>query len=437
MQRILRRLVYWAALGSMLVWAGSQTGSVSAGAGGSNVSAIVIYATPDYVVEPPPEPPTTTPLVTTSTLPPTTTPVVTAITILPTTTTVPPTTITTTAPPTSSTTTTPPTSTTTTPPTSTTNTPPTTTAAPPPTTAVSEASPVLKIDLDGDVTSGALDPDNLDTEGSVSSTGKVVVISLVVEPETNAWKKDGTPLETIEIKTVTIAAFPPLPNNARPLSPVVELGPEGCYFTKSINLTLSYDPELAAGLNQSTLYIACYDGDSVFPLACIVDVKNHTVTATLSRISSIYTILAGAPAEYRFNWWWLATLLVLLPLLFLRRPRLVFASRPQKLAAGEISLMITIETRDALNRRQNVKQDVAIELTSSSATGRFDIRPDGVFDGSVRLVIIPEKSHSAGFYYRDGSPGKPMITISQKVGFKKRARWKPARQQSEINHRQA
>lgn len=91
---------------------------------------------------------------------------------------------------------------------------------------------------------------------------------------------------------------------------------------------------------------------------------------------------------------------------------IIFITGPKVLAAGAASTIITIETRDSLHNPASVVDDTVVNLSSTSATTRFDLSPAGAFDGSVTSVTILAGSSSASFYYRDPAGGTPTITAS-------------------------
>jgi len=74
---------------------------------------------------------------------------------------------------------------------------------------------------------------------------------------------------------------------------------------------------------------------------------------------------------------------------------------------------MTIQTRDATGAPQNVGSNTTINLTSTSANGRFDTSPTGPFNGSITSITIPAGSSSASFYYKDTSVGTPTITAAE------------------------
>ncbi|TRZ54177.1 MAG: hypothetical protein D4S01_00020, partial [Dehalococcoidia bacterium] len=110
--------------------------------------------------------------------------------------------------------------------------------------------------------------------------------------------------------------------------------------------------------------------------------------------------------------------------------QIVFITGPQTINAGEASGIMTVQTRDALGTPSDVTSDTTIDLSSNSATGRFDTSQSGPFDGLVTSVTIPSGSNSASFYYKDTTVGMPTITAAENPG----QGWTDATQMETVNH---
>jgi len=81
--------------------------------------------------------------------------------------------------------------------------------------------------------------------------------------------------------------------------------------------------------------------------------------------------------------------------------------------AGVASNVMSIQIQDAKSKLVKLKTDTIISLTSTSATGRFDTNPSGLFNGSITSVTIPSGASSASFYYRDNTAGTASITAAE------------------------
>ncbi|MDD2702833.1 MAG: hypothetical protein PHC33_02335 [Candidatus Omnitrophica bacterium] len=91
--------------------------------------------------------------------------------------------------------------------------------------------------------------------------------------------------------------------------------------------------------------------------------------------------------------------------------RLQIITAPNKMRAGDVSGPITVHLQDVLSEPQAAPADISLELRTSSSAGRFSASP--VLWQDIESVIIPKDAQSAVFYYKDGIPGKPLITVSE------------------------
>ncbi|MCX5999664.1 MAG: DUF11 domain-containing protein [Chloroflexi bacterium] len=91
--------------------------------------------------------------------------------------------------------------------------------------------------------------------------------------------------------------------------------------------------------------------------------------------------------------------------------KIVFTTSAQtSISAGQASAVMTIQLQDALGDLSNVSTYALVNLTSTSAAGRFDTSASGAFDGTIVSVIIGK--NSANFFYKDTTVGTPTITAS-------------------------
>ncbi len=108
--------------------------------------------------------------------------------------------------------------------------------------------------------------------------------------------------------------------------------------------------------------------------------------------------------------------------------KIVFATDNQTLTVGEVSAIMTIQTQDATSAPQNVGAATIIDLSSTSAAGRFDTSPAGAFDGTITSVTIASGNNTESFYYKDTTAGTPIITAAENPA----QGWSDATQQETI-----
>ena len=87
--------------------------------------------------------------------------------------------------------------------------------------------------------------------------------------------------------------------------------------------------------------------------------------------------------------------------------QLAFTSAPQALTAGSASGTISLQTRGVAGTPTSVMSTATVNLTSSSAAGKFDTLATGPFDGSITSVQITVGNTSASFFYKDTAAGTP------------------------------
>ncbi len=94
---------------------------------------------------------------------------------------------------------------------------------------------------------------------------------------------------------------------------------------------------------------------------------------------------------------------------FIDRLEMITAS--QTLVEGQPSGPITVQLQNAYSEPQTAWCDLILELKSSSPGGEFSLSRDAWMP--TAQVILTENAYSAGFYYKDTKPGKPIITINE------------------------
>jgi len=92
--------------------------------------------------------------------------------------------------------------------------------------------------------------------------------------------------------------------------------------------------------------------------------------------------------------------------------KIVFTTALQTVAANTASAVITIQVQNASGNPTNVAAATTVNLTSSSATGKFDTSASGLFNGTIVSVTIAAGANSASFFYKDTTAGTPTITAA-------------------------
>ncbi|GAH77699.1 unnamed protein product, partial [marine sediment metagenome] len=88
--------------------------------------------------------------------------------------------------------------------------------------------------------------------------------------------------------------------------------------------------------------------------------------------------------------------------------QLVFITTAQPITAGEASEIMTIQTQDDGYEPADVAADTTINLSSTSAQGKFSLSAVSWVD--ITSVTITNGSNSVSFYYKDTTAGGPTIT---------------------------
>lgn len=95
--------------------------------------------------------------------------------------------------------------------------------------------------------------------------------------------------------------------------------------------------------------------------------------------------------------------------------RLKIISTPQTIEAGALSGIFTIESQDVSEIKTNVSTTTVVNLSSSSATGKFAASSAGGPCGSlwtINSVTIAKNTSHKSFCYKDETPGSYFITVS-------------------------
>jgi len=122
-------------------------------------------------------------------------------------------------------------------------------------------------------------------------------VTITIEEGTIALL-EGEPLETL---TAAVDETPPEPpEDASIIGLAYDFGPDGATFDPPITLTWSYDPNaIPEGAAAEDLVLAWYDeaADRWVELACVVDTRNNTITASIEHFTTFAIIGAVIPLE--------------------------------------------------------------------------------------------------------------------------------------------
>jgi len=262
-----------------------------------------------------------------------------------------------------------------------------------------------------------------DASGQISTTDGNIFFS--VDAGTKLLDAQNQPITQI---TASIPTSMPAPPSQNAIVLPYDFGPDGATFEPPMTLTLKYDPAtLPQGVNESTLYIAYWDGSQWQVLPSTVDTVAKTLTVMISHFTDYAvmvplatTTATAAPLITPKSGSNLAiilisafgvVILVALVLFFVmrRKNKIVFVTDPQTIRAGVVSKMITIQIRNAKDKPVKVTRDTIIDLSSSSG-GNFSAGSDGIL--TTTTIKLAEGSDSTGFYYIDKNRGSVTITAS-------------------------
>ncbi len=90
---------------------------------------------------------------------------------------------------------------------------------------------------------------------------------------------------------------------------------------------------------------------------------------------------------------------------------LLITTVPQKLFLKEPSSVMVVQLQDSNNNAQSAVADITLQLKTTSGKGTFSL--DKFLWQNITELVIPKRIQSAIFYYKDGQPGEPIISISE------------------------
>lgn len=161
-----------------------------------------------------------------------------------------------------------------------------------------------------------------------------------------------------------------------------------------------------------------------------MDQQAGTVSAFISHFSS-YAVIAPLRQPTAFSWLPYgaggvgATLLAsLLLLAYMRRWHIAIVLPTGTLVAGSTPQPIHLGAKNAKMKPMRLGQNVSVKLRSTSLTARFDVSPDGPFDGSVNKAVISKETGEVTVYYKDATPGRQTLRARTEY---KLAKWTSSR----------
>ena len=145
-------------------------------------------------------------------------------------------------------------------------------------------APVTEVTLGGLSSSGLL---LVNSSGVAQSSAQLTTadgkVTLGIAAGTTLKTASGTAIGSLN---AVVMAQPPQPPAGNALILAYELGPNGTQFTPGITLSFKYDPAvLPAGVSESSLYLAYWDGTQWQKLNSTVDTVNKTVTAVVTHFT--------------------------------------------------------------------------------------------------------------------------------------------------------
>ncbi len=143
---------------------------------------------------------------------------------------------------------------------------------------------------------------------------------------------------------------------------------------------------LGAGQSRFTFYYK--DSKSGTSTIKVSDDNNPSFEFGLTDGTLNVTVAAAAPASVKFS------------------------STSKTADAGVATGAITITLYDQYNNIANAPSNRVINLSSSSAGGRFDTASNGAFNGSITSVTINSGQNNKNFFYKDTNIGTPTITLT-------------------------
>ena len=273
-------------------------------------------------------------------------------------------------------------------------------------------------------------------EQPILSVSQDQVVTLTLDATTRAVAADGS---RVELVTVDPLESPPPPPAGNVIPVAIRLGPSGATFDPPILLSIDYTKvKLPPNTDVSKLRIYLLVGDQWQLTDSAVDTSKGIVYTTLKHFSD-YAIIAPVRQTN-----WLPFVLVgiglvglfMLLLGYYRRWSIAVIADERDAPTSDIPRRFTLEARNFRGRPFKPGVDLMVRLETSSSTGRLDVAADGAFAEKEIKVILPKKTGSQTFYYRDPAQGTVVFRARTDYRLSKwiRSRW-PARSKTTIDLR--
>ena len=153
----------------------------------------------------------------------------------------------------------------------------------------------VQVLMTGMVVSGSADSNGVMQDTLEAIVGKVKV---VIPKGSRLSKADGSAARDLSAQPAP--TLPPVPETLRAIGQALELSPDGTTISPPASLTLGYSlEEVPAGVAESQLRIAYWNGSAWEPQPGTVDTKAKSVTIALNHFS-VYALmapLAAPPAQ--------------------------------------------------------------------------------------------------------------------------------------------
>jgi uncharacterized repeat protein (TIGR01451 family) len=163
---------------------------------------------------------------------------------------------------------------------------------------------VLTVNLLGSVFSSPV-LGNGRTAKTITATSPDGNLTITIPSGTSVLNKDGNPLichsggvSPCALQVTVDENPPPLPEKANIIGLPYKFEPSGVTFDPPITLTYKYDPDaLPEGVAEEDLVLAYYDEgtDTWVELPCTVDPATHTITASVSHLTTFAIIGTSTP----------------------------------------------------------------------------------------------------------------------------------------------
>jgi len=148
----------------------------------------------------------------------------------------------------------------------------------------------FRIDSDGEI------------QETIEATSSDGMLTITILKDAIALDKDGDPLDNLTAEVGESPCDPP--EDAHVIGLAYDFGPDGATFDPPISFTWSYDPDvLPEGVAQEDLVIAyCDEDDNEWvELDCVVDTKNHIITASVPHFTTFTIIGEIGPAAFTLS----------------------------------------------------------------------------------------------------------------------------------------